>query len=167
MNESNNEESENENEEWELENTWNHMGIVNIRAEDIVEHHNENVILYGDDLRVTLDVGSNGYDTEHEWVNHAGVQITEDKVILHVSLFDPRGAFTVEIERKPDGSIIMCVPHENGPLNHARLTPIGLTSQGVFHVGESAEADKLRERQMAFQRATTTDYDAYRKEMGE
>jgi hypothetical protein len=146
------------------EETWNHMGAVNILAEDAEYHRfdgEHKMIVYGDDIDITLDMHV------HEWVNHAGVQITEDKVILHVSLFDPRGAFTLEVYRKDDGSIVMSVPHENGSANHARLTPIGLTSQGVFLVGESAEADKLRARQLAFQQATTTDYDAYHKEMGE
>ena len=149
------------------EETWNHDGTLTIHADDIVMVGPHEVCLMGDDLQATLDVGSSGYNGEHEWVNHAGVHITEDKVILHVSLFDPRGAFTVEIERKPDGSIIMCVPHDKDSLLHARLTPLGLTSQGVFLVGESEEADKLRERQEAFARATTTDFDAYHKELGE
>ena len=154
MNESNNEESENENEEWQLENAWNHMGIVNIGAEDIVEHHNENVILYGDDLQVTLDVGSNGYDHEHEWVNHAGVQITEDKVILHVSVADPRGAITMSIERcrlgDNDGALTLIVPHENNNLQHIRMTPITLVSQGIFQLGESEWADEMDEKRKQY-----------------
>lgn len=149
--------------------TWNHMGVVNILADE-ADHHcvdgEDKVILYGDDLQVTLDVGSSGYDHEHEWVNHAGVQITEDRVILHVSVADPRGAITLEIERKANGDRIMVVPHENDPMQHVRLTPLFRTPQGNFLLGESAEADELDKTRFAYQRECAAARVLYRETKG-
>ena len=86
---------------------------------------------------------------------------------LKVSVADPRNWISLSIRQEDDGRIILTVPHENGDTRHINMTHLGLTSQGVFLLGESAEADKLRERQMAYARATTVDWDAYNEEMGE
>ena len=149
------------------EDTWNHEGTLTIRADDILMTGSDEVMVCGDDIDITLDVGSQGAPNEHAFVNHMGINVTEDEVHLRVSVADPRNWISVCIRQSNDGRIILTVPHENGDTRHINMTPLGLTSQGVFLLGESEEADKLRARQMAFKRATTTDYDAYHKEMGE
>ena len=134
-----------ENEECEA---WNHMGVVRIHCDEWidVEPKSDEVYVSGDHIRVSLDVGSNGYDGEHEWVNHASINITEDRVMVSVSVDDPRGSIPMTIERDVDGVRTLIVPHENNLLQHVRMTPITLVSQGIFQLGESAWADEMDEK---------------------
>ena len=138
-----------ENEECEA---WNHMGVVRIHCDEWidVEPKSDEVYVSGDHIRVSLDVGSNGYDGEHEWVNHASINITEDRVMVSVSVDDPRGSIPMTIERDVDGVRTLIVPHENNLLQHVRMTPITLVSQGIFQLGESAWADEMDEKRKQY-----------------
>jgi len=76
------------------------------------------------------------------WVNHAGVSIDEedDSVTLHISVGDPRGAFTLTVRRIPvdadnpelAGKLVMHVPYTGEPTPHVPLADL---HPGTYIVG--------------------------------
>lgn len=76
------------------------------------------------------------------WVNHAGVSVNEeeDSVTVHISVGDPRGAFTFTVRRIPAdadnelaGRLIMHLPYPGEPLPHAKLTD---SHTGTYIIGD-------------------------------
>ena len=65
--------------------------------------------------------------------NHAGVEIREDSVDVHISIGDPRGAFVMRIERLSDGELRLSVPTPDDSLLHCQLTQLG--SPGYYRIG--------------------------------
>ncbi|WP_256804651.1 hypothetical protein [Frankia sp. ACN10a] len=75
------------------------------------------------------------------WCNHAGVATddAEDSVTVHISVGDPRGAFTFTVRRVPDdadsvlaGRLLLHVPSPDAPGGHRPLTPL---HDGTYLIG--------------------------------
>nr|MDT0665564.1 hypothetical protein [Micromonospora sp. DSM 115978] len=73
--------------------------------------------------------------------NHAGVTTDDavDSVTVHVSVGDPRGAFTFTVRRVPDdadsvlaGRLLLHVPHPDAPMGHLPLTAL---HDGTYLIG--------------------------------
>lgn len=68
------------------------------------------------------------------WANgaHIGFNREQDRLEVGISVDDPRGAFTLAIERKSDGTLIMFVPYEGMDSPHAKITQL---HEGTFQIG--------------------------------
>lgn len=103
------------------------------------------------DQCIDTDLDDNDNHDEHDpepiplsWLNHAGVQLDpdNDRVTLHISVGDERGAFTFTVERidnpghENHGRLLMFQPKANDtgwPPQHETLTQI---NDGAFLIGE-------------------------------
>lgn len=56
-----------------------------------------------------------------DWANSAGISVDEedDKVVLWISVGDPRGAFTFTVRRNPEtGDLLLHLPYPGEPTPH-------------------------------------------------
>lgn len=60
------------------------------------------------------------------WCNSAAIHVDgeRDTVTVSVSVGDPRGAFTMEVRRKPDGTILLHLPHPGESLPHCETVEL-------------------------------------------
>lgn len=65
------------------------------------------------------------------WCNSAGIKVKQDRVIVAISVGDPRGAFVMEVERHDDG-LYLSVPHAAMSSPHEQVTE---RSPGWFKIG--------------------------------
>jgi len=89
--------------------------------------------------------GAHNWLTEpHAWLNSAGIHVREDTVTVSLSLGDPRGAFTMSVERltyTPEGSdtevteLRLSVPTPADTMAHMGLVPLG--SPGYYRIVSS------------------------------
>lgn len=69
------------------------------------------------------------------WLNSAKIYFepTRDKVTVTISVGDPRGAFAMEVEKHPDGYLILRVPYAGESMPHMPLTEIN--GGGAYRIG--------------------------------
>lgn len=68
------------------------------------------------------------------WVNSASIHADPscDRIMVTISVGDPRGAFVMSVERMSDGELRLSVPHEHMSMPHMPLQERG---PGWFKVG--------------------------------
>jgi len=79
----------------------------------------------GEQVILTLAVNENGEQPTGPalgWVNSARIVADPDDDAVHVSISvaDPRGAFVMTVRRKPDGTLLIHLPHPGESMPHAK-----------------------------------------------
>jgi Zn ribbon nucleic-acid-binding protein len=104
--------------------------------------------------------GHGAHDWEpplHAWVNSAGISVSDDEIVLRVSVGDPRGAFVMRLERvnyRPadsDGTeapeLRLSVPTPADGMPHMGLVPLG--SAGYYRIVPSESPEHVAARESA------------------
>ena len=79
-----------------------------------------------------------------DWVNSAGISFDEDadSVTLSISTGDPRGAFTLQARRLPDGRIVLHVPYPEDPVPHEQTRQL---HQGTLVLTRTEASDEQQQ----------------------
>lgn len=98
--------------------------VGSIETDDSVESH-PNGVTYDGDMTVRIVGNENSeYDNAENrplgWLNSARIVTSpeENSVTCCISVGDPRGAFCFTVRRKPDGTLLIHMPHPGESLPH-------------------------------------------------
>lgn len=80
----------------------------------------------------------------HAWVNSARISADDDTVAVHISVGDPRGAFTMSVTCGDDGELRLSVPTPADGWAHMGLVP--LRSHGYYRIVPSESAEHVAAR---------------------
>ncbi len=81
------------------------------------------------------------------WINSASISAEADKdqIVVSVSVDDPRGAFCMTLRRKPDGTILVHLPHAGEGMPHAETVEIHPGTLAVAHTMPKGELQRALE----------------------
>ncbi len=107
--------------------------VAEIKAEETSAPDSETAAGYSYDSEITVSItnpdAENGVPIPGglSWLNSARIvaEPDDDRVVLMVSIGDPRGAFAIEFRRLPDGRIVINLPNPADCLAHLPTAETG------------------------------------------
>lgn len=110
--------------------------VMAVQVEGDGNEHSEAV--YEGDATVRIAINEEGDQPQAAplgWCNSARIHAnaSNDEITLCISTGDPRGAFAMTVRRKPDGTILLHLPHPEESLLHEELKKLHPGTFAIAH----------------------------------